>query len=257
MTRLAIVRAVCVALLVLPADLLAQGGMLGRVKARVNKEIDERTADRARPAADSSAKGKGRASQAARIEAAKRRESNPYQGDVLEITPEIAARIDRGFAAAVKVRKEQDAARGRPYEEYAQCLGREAPKPEYQRLLNAYIAAAEAGRADEADRLKADMAAWQLAKCGADPRAAARGGWESRAARTRAALAASGFTEAQFAMFVERIVPFCRAPAEATVDGVKLPGRGNDVHWIYSPGEAGAMRPRCAAWTAGVAAMEG
>ena len=77
----------------------------------------------------------------------------------------------------------------------------------------------------------------------------------TRSARSRRASDAGGFTAREYAVIKERVVPFCRAQDAAAGDGdVRLPGRGTNVYFVYTPAEAAALRTRCGALMQALAA---
>ena len=58
-----------------------------------------------------------------------------------------------------------------------------------------------------------------------------------------AALAAGGFSEREYGMLKERVVPFCKAGGRSE----RVPGSGKDKFYVYSAEEVAALAPRCGA----------
>lgn len=58
----------------------------------------------------------------------------------------------------------------------------------------------------------------------------------------QAALAAGNFTDAQYGLLKERIVPFCKAGGTSA----SIPGPQGDHFYVYSADEVAAIAPRCA-----------
>lgn len=155
--------------------------------------------------------------------------------------PVDAAAMDRLLKALEAQRAERDAAlkeaaAGKTQAQYEACLEQVALSPEFDKVLASF---------DPADIAKAEAAAKALseAKCGLPPDQA-RQQWQSRFD------AAAKLVSDCDARIEEHVYRFCQlTPSEqasAQNGGLRVPGTGSSVFWIYTEAEAKAYAPRCA-----------
>ncbi len=177
-----------------------------------------------------------------------------FDENVLEITPELLDRLEKGLAAEAKDRKAEvkDASKVLSNEEYQKCERAVYLTPEYQKAIREYtstpkkdLPATRRASAAYSSRLEELLAA----KCGpgGNGAASARQGVSQRSAQK--GQAASGLTDYQYAILTERIIPLCTAAAPAADPGgaTRIPAGGySSLYYVYAPGEVAALRPRCA-----------
>ncbi len=177
-----------------------------------------------------------------------------FAENVLEITPELLDRLEKGFAAESKDRKAmvKDASKVLSDEEYQKCERAVYLTPEYQKAIREYAAApkkdlpaTQRASGVYSNRLEELLAA----KCGPGGNGAvsARQGVSQRSAQK--GQAASGLTDYQYAILTERIIPLCTAASPAAGPGgeTRIPAGGySSLYYVYAPGEVAALRPRCA-----------
>lgn len=231
LARSAIVLPVLVFTMSAPAD-----AQLSRLKDRVKRAVQD--VPGAAPAAQQPA-------------------ATTYNEHVLEMTPEILDRLERGLAAEEADRGEiaRLAASVRTPEAYQTCLMQAMTSSEGQAVNAASMAKAEAYIANTADQAAA--AAYQEAQaavvqymadtCGPDPDQFHA--TELPKLQTRPATKgreAGEFTAAQYAILKERIVPLCGLGLTGSGDAVRIPGEGTNIFWVYSPAEVESLLPRCA-----------
>lgn len=169
-------------------------------------------------------------------------------GDVLEMTAPVLDRFQRALAAEAADRAglAQRLAAVKTPQQYNQCAMQWYQSPagqaEYQKLSAASQSTDQATILAAGNALKAALER----ACGVDP--SERSNIESNApAHAEAAGVAAGeFNGRQYAVIKERVIPFCRASAQAAGDAdVRLPGSGSSVFWVYTAAEATALRGRC------------
>ncbi|HKP74980.1 MAG TPA: hypothetical protein VJT67_05520, partial [Longimicrobiaceae bacterium] len=169
-------------------------------------------------------------------------------GDVLELTEPVLDRFARALAAesADRAQLAQRLAALKTPEQYSQCAMQWMMSPAGQAATNKLSANA----ADQSAAMAAanEMKAAMERVCGTDPGERGRMQNDAQGHAEQAALTAGGFNPREYGMIKERVVPFCRAAANAASEGdVRLPGSGHNVFWVYTPAEAAALRVRCGA----------
>lgn len=220
------------------------GGLKDRLKQKAAEKIADRAVDRAAGAvpggADSAAApATGRAARPASATAAA---SAPAATEP-NVLPLVDANLDRlvaALAAEGEARREAAAAKA-AYEKardaHGTCFVNVVQSPEYQKL--AEKAQALMDRNDQAGAQKVmaeEQPALVTAKCGAAPE------WsEPREEIRRKALAAGRFTDWQYSVIEERVLPFCQIAAR----GPHYLKR--DARLVYTAEEEAALTPRCAA----------
>ncbi|HYD53956.1 MAG TPA: hypothetical protein VEA99_15070 [Gemmatimonadaceae bacterium] len=174
---------------------------------------------------------------------------------LLPLTPAVLDRFDRALAAEAAERREvarllSPAAR----DTWIRCQMRSYQDPEVMKLIQQQSTAVERQDMAALQRVQQAMMAAIETKCGKNP--AAMNESRVRERPPTAGAAAGGFDARQYAMLKERVTPFCAVAAPIGSDGVRLPGQGTNVYWVYSPAEAQALRPRCAALQKALAALD-
>jgi hypothetical protein len=115
-------------------------------------------------------------------------------------------------------------------EKYEKCQQETMMSPEAQQLSEAYK--------DNYSQLSAKMMALLDQKCGKSPgqrdEAAALKDARSQGAKC------GGLTDRQYAMLIERAVPFCKIGGQEKVKGI-----GTNMYYIYSSSEVSALKPEC------------
>jgi hypothetical protein len=173
---------------------------------------------------------------------------------LLEMTPDVLDRFDKGLAAEAAVRQEVERLIGKvlpPYE-YDKCRDDVITGPEGQRV---YMEAAEVlqtlaaqhGIQKASEELDRRMDRIVVPKCGLGP-VEAQAIREKHADRLNAAAPqAADMTALQLYNLRERIVPLCKAMSSIIMgdEHAKVPTGVASVWWVYSPLEVEAAQPRC------------
>lgn len=172
------------------------------------------------------------------------RDAGAADTTVLELTPMVLDRFERSLAAEVAERREvarflSPDARAR----YESCQMASYQDTAMAKLMEQQSAASEKGDMAALQRVSQAMMAHLEKKCGVEPSSVPA--WKVKERAPAAGAKAGGFEPRQYAMIKERIPPFCAAPADASAEGVRIPGQGKNIFWVYRPGEAQALRPRC------------
>jgi hypothetical protein len=172
--------------------------------------------------------------------------------EVLEITPEVLDRLEKGLAAESAERAEvaRFLASLTTPEQYSACQTQAVQSPESQALLERFQAEMEKHENDpqalQKLLLKQSEAVQALfeRKCGADPSSQGEVRKAAQARPEAAGARAGGFTidnqrhwgqqmvSREYAILKERIAPFCRNPQQT--------GK-----YAYTAAEQEALRPRC------------
>ncbi len=184
---------------------------------------------------------------------------------LLEITPEVLAKVEKGVAAEAADRKlaGQELAKILSRDDHEKCQIQVSRTPEGQKAYREFTAQLQ-GNDQQAMAQASQTYAKRLddlsrPKCGP-------GGTEAEDLRRdlrwrpeKTGLAASGLTEYQYNILKERIVPFCslpQPPAPAATGETRVPagtGYSGSLDYVYAPGETAALQPRCARLMAGLA----
>ena len=161
---------------------------------------------------------------------------------VLEMTPAVLERLEKGLVAEAAERKAAQ-----------RILARMRDKPAYDRCMQELVASPEGKKAYDAmfppggqvnQQAAADMQKLQNAKCGPDPNTYGTVENELRNKPSKAGEAASGFQYRQYAILKERVVPFCSLGPSA--DGGVFQIKQGGGFLVYSTQEVMALGPRCA-----------
>lgn len=180
-----------------------------------------------------------------------------YNEHVLEMMPEVVDRLARALAAEVAERQEiaRLAAAVRTPEAHEQCVMETMMSEEGQALTNDMTAKMQA-RVDKPGD-KAAMEAHRLAqeavmkhmrdRCGPDPDQFQSELRQLQMRPAKLGAEAGGFTATQYSILKERIAPLCAIAQTAEQDGgVRIPGDGKNIFWVYSEVEVQTIVPRCA-----------
>ncbi len=177
-----------------------------------------------------------------------------FDENVLEITPELLDRLEQGLAAEVRERKAgvKEASKILSDEEYQKCERAVYLTPEYQKAVREYtstpkkdLPASQRASAAYSNRLEELL----TAKCGPGGNGAVSQRYGVNQRPEGKGQAASGLTDYQYAILVERITPLCTAASPAAGSGgeTRIPAGGfSSLYYVYAPGEVAALRPRCA-----------
>ena len=266
--RLAFALAATIALACSASPAHAQfGGLKSKIKQKVAEKAVERAVekvtgeaatDSAAPARDSIARPKSGGNNAGATAAAAAARSNaarpapaaaapasPYRFSeyVLEMTPAVLDRV----AAAVSAEQAERAAipqRKKAFEaaqqKYAVCYQAAMTSPEMTKMYD------QLEKVGDNMELYAKLAQQQLdiykAKCGEPPSQPDYGRLV-----VEKAMEAGSFKDRQYDVLKERIVPFCKAGATLTPDGLGgIRIGGARIAYVYSKAEVDALQPRCA-----------
>jgi hypothetical protein len=185
-----------------------------------------------------------------------------FTESVMEITPELLDRLEKGLAAEVVVRQEIERKIGKVLsrDEYKKCEAAVLSGPEGQKV---YAQARDLATGDTTyERIQ--KASQELArrmeqvvepKCGLEPRKAEEIREQHADSVEAAAPAASGLTRLQLTIVKERILPLCAATqaVAAAAGEVRVQagaqGDANPIYYVYTPNEVSAVQPRCAKLT--------
>ena len=224
-------------LLVSPGAGRAQMGGLKKLKAKVEQARDKKAATQTR---------------------------SVYDDEVLEITPDVAARFDKALSTELAdVTKFAEWAKTtKPEDEYATCHGSVMMAPETIQLIADQMDAMDGmsleqqSKATEVMQHKVDSVVVKV--CGISPDTVRARGERAREAGAQKALAAGSFTALQYDMLKERVTPACVPGVldSASDDGVKKSGDGKDVYWVYSATEVEVLRKNCSTLVPKLSALE-
>lgn len=178
-----------------------------------------------------------------------------FTDDMLEMTPEVLDRFEKGLVAELAVQDDIDRLLGKllPPDEYERCEKAVMRTPEAQKI---YMSASDlTGGAPTQERLQ--KASEELArrfakivrpKCGLDTQEAQQVRDQNADRLAAAAPAASGLTALQLTLLKERIIPFCTAAQAppASSGEVRIPTSSAAISWVYTTREIEALKPRCA-----------
>jgi hypothetical protein len=183
-----------------------------------------------------------------------------YNEHVLEMTAGVVERFATALRAEEAERQEIEriAASVRTPEAYQGCMTAAVATPESQALMaamaekgEAYLAnTSDAGAAAAHRKAQQDVVDFMARSCGPDPDQFRSTELPKLQARpVSVGQEAGGFTGMQYAILKERVAPLCGLAEAAGADGVRIPGEGENIYWVYSPAEVDALVPRCAELT--------
>lgn len=179
-----------------------------------------------------------------------------FTENVLEMTPELLDRFEKGVTAEIAVRDDIDRALGKllPPLEYERCEQEVMRTPEAQQI---YMGASDLTTGEEPTLEQLQKASEELArrfdkivrpKCGLDTQQAEEVRTQHADRLDAAGPAASGLTKLQLTLLKERIIPFCTAAQAPVAAGgeVRIPTSSDAIFWVYTAAELEALQPRCA-----------
>lgn len=182
-----------------------------------------------------------------------------FNDHVLEITPELLDRLEKGLAAEKAARQQIELQIGKVLsrDEYEECEAAVLRSPEglkvYEQSMDLVTGDTSYERMQQASQeLARRMEQVIEPRCGLEPRKAEAIRSQNADRVAAAARDGSGLTQLQLSILKERILPLCAATqAEAVAGGdVRIPaGPQTDVdpvYYVYTPGEVEALQPRCA-----------
>jgi hypothetical protein len=178
---------------------------------------------------------------------------------VLEITPELLDRLEKGLAAEEVVRQEIERKIGKVLsrDEYKKCEAAVLRGPEGQKVYEQSRDLANGDTTYERIQKASQELARRMEqvvepKCGLQPRKAEEIREQHADSVEAAAPAASGLTRLQLTIVKERILPLCAATqaVAAAASEVRVQagaqGNANPIYYVYTPNEVNALQPRCA-----------
>lgn len=179
-------------------------------------------------------------------------ERSPYNESTLELTAKVAECFERALATenAELEAFRQWAATVKSEEEHQACQLQAMMSPEGQKLTAEYTASLE-GKEGQALLAAMQVHSQKLEAlvdkaCGPRPSALEQRRRDAQKAAGEKARAECGYTERQYAVLKERLVPICGTPALAGADGaVRIPGSGTNIFWVYSAAEVEVLKQRC------------
>ena len=175
-----------------------------------------------------------------------------FDDNVLEITPALLDRLEKGLAAEQADRKTAPKLLfGADYDRCKEALER---SPEYQKEYHEFIARyGDLPESRQPEALKENMKrqdAQLRAQCGPPFAEADKLQFSLPRRAVEAGQTAAALTPRQYAIIKERIMPLCEATETAAGPGAQLqvPKKGSTSHvfFAYKPTEVEAIRPRCA-----------
>ena len=170
------------------------------------------------------------------------------------VTPESIDRFYRGLQAEIAGREAYDRrlAGTKPDDQVRACRDNESISPEGRAILHRGL---ENGGSTEyvtkqIEKNREDLEKHLLTRCGVARSTVERDQYKEIDGVRKAALSTSGLTDNCYNKFKEFVLAFCKGltPAQqklATETGIKVPGQGSGVFWVFTADEAKAMLPRC------------
>ena len=170
------------------------------------------------------------------------------------ITPEAIDNFYRGLQAEAAGREAYDRklAVTKPDEDVNQCRGKETISPEGMALIQRGLM--NGGTTDyvqkQLEKNREDLEKHLLQKCGVGRSKIEQDRSKEYDAARKAGIGASGLSDECYDKLKEFALAFCKglSPAQqklATEQGIKVPGQGSGIFWVFTADEAKAMFPRC------------
>ena len=238
----------------IPAPAHAQlGGLIKKkVKEKVVQKVGRGDSARTTPPDTSTPNAAGKGARTAPPSSGPR-----FNEHVLEITPELIDRLEKGLAAEEVVRQEIERKIGKVLDrdEYEKCQTAVLRGPEGQKvyersrdLVNGDTTYAHLQKASQ--ELARRMEQVVEPKCGLAPRKAEGIRTQHADSLEAAAPAASGLTRLQLTIMKERILPLCASTqaVAAAAGEVRVPAgveSSHPIYYVYTPNELNALQPRC------------
>lgn len=222
----------------IPAPASAQiGAIKKKMKEKISQALGADSGSKAAPAT-----GSPRAPAAALV----------FDDNLLEITPALMDRLEKGLAAEQADRK--TAPKLLFGADYDRCKEALEKSPEYQKEYQEFIARyADLPESRQPEALKENMKrqdAQLRAQCGPPFQEADKLRYSLPRRAEEAGQTAAALTSRQYAILKERVMPLCEATETAAGPGAELqvPKKGSSSHvfFAYKATEVEAIRPRCA-----------
>jgi hypothetical protein len=173
---------------------------------------------------------------------------------LLEMTPELLDRFEKGLAAESAVQQELNLKLGKVLSPaaYHECMQRVMSGPEAQKI---YLVAGDLvqGEVSQEQMMKVSQELGRRferliePKCGLDSQKGQQVRDQHAQRLEAAAPQASSLTRLQLSLMKERILPVCAAiETLAEVAGeARIPTASAAIYWVYTRGEVAALQPRC------------
>lgn len=170
------------------------------------------------------------------------------------VTPEAIDKFFRGLQAEIAGREAYDRklAGTKPDDDVNQCRGKETMSPEAMALIQRGLQ--NGGTTDyvqkQIEKNREDLEKHLVNKCGVGRAKIEQDRYGEYDAARKAGLSASGLSQDCYDKLKEFVLAFCKGltPAQqkvATEQGIKVPGQGSGVFWVFTADEAKAMVPHC------------
>jgi len=250
----AVVAAMLAAAIPAPAHAQLGGLIKKKVKDKVAQTIGRGDSARTAPPDTSAPDAAGKAARTAPPRPGPR-----FSEYMLEITPELLDRLEKGLAAEEVVRQEIERKIGKvlSHDEYKKCQAAVLRGPEGQKVYQQSRDLANGDTTYEhiqkaSRELARRMEQVVEPKCGLEPRKAEEIREQHADSVEAAAPAASGLTRLQLTIVKERILPLCAATqaVAAAAGEMRVPAGtqngANAIYYVYTPNEVNAVQPRCA-----------
>jgi hypothetical protein len=165
-------------------------------------------------------------------------QSPHFNENVLELNAENLAKLEKALTCEKGLRDGVEAKYSKlpTKEQYQNCMMQVMMSPEAQSI-------AQSKSTDMMAQMK-QLMALQENKCGKDPEKAQSGKNDELRGLKDQGAKCGGLTRTQYAIATERIAPFCNSGGQE-----KVKSSGN-LHYVYSPAEVSAIKPKCATLTA-------
>ena len=190
--------------------------------------------------------------------------TSQFEKECGPVTPESVEQFLKGLQAerAAREQFDREAAATKPAAEVRACQDREQISPEARAILHRGVEnGAPAGMdvAKQMEKNKAEFDKFVLKKCGVSDEK------YGKSQRVRAYYEAektgakeAGLSDECYAKYKEFVTAFCKLPPAqqqaAAEQGLKTPGQGKDVYWVFTASEAKAFLPKCRDLMAGIKA---
>jgi hypothetical protein len=161
--------------------------------------------------------------------------NSAYNDRVLELNEENLGKLEKALMCEKDARTQVDAkfAKLLTSEQYQKCAMEASMSPEMMQLVQNPGTTQQAA---QEQMLK--VAALIEKKCGKNPNDVHKDD-DLKQALDKCS-SAGNLTNAQFSIAKERILPFCASGGQN-----KIKGQGNNVYFVYSSTEIGAIKPKC------------
>ena len=216
------------------------------VHAQIGGLIKKKAADAVK-AKDSKNEGKTAAKDEGPIK-------SEFEKEVGPVTPTSIDNYYRGLQVEIAGRQAYDRklAGTRPDSEVDACRRNETITPEGIAIIQRGLA--NGGTTDyvmkQMEKNREDLETHLIKKCGLRRSPIEQDQYKEYEAAIQAGMNAAGVSRNSYGKLQEFVLAFCKGltPAQqkaATEKGIKVPGHGSGVFWVFTADEAKAMFPRC------------